>query len=103
MTCIPLLFMRVLLMFYRSTMLIITHVYILFPPHRIVCGTNVHMKGNPCTACIHTEMCARSLALSFYSSIACIFHIRLILFFSCLSLPRILLACLSLSVIVVAP
>lgn len=88
-------------MFYRSTMLIVTHVY--FFPRRIVCGTNVYeRKSMYSVCCTHTEMCS----FSFFSSIACIFHIRLILFFSCLNLPLALLACLSLSlslsVIVVA-
>lgn len=64
------------------------------------------MKGNPCTACTHTEMCVCALirCFSFSSTKVCIFHIRLILFFfSCLNLPLILWACLSVSVIVVAP
>lgn len=73
MTCIPLLFMRVLLMFYRSTMLIITHVFLLFYRCRIVCviyivyvcGTN--MKGNLYTACIHTEVCVFLFFRIFYS------------------------------------
>lgn len=64
-------------MFYRSTMLIITHVY--FFPRRIVYAAQMCMEGNPCTACTHTEMCVLSHSFLFFS-IACIFHVRLILF-----------------------
>lgn len=89
-------------MFYRSTMLIITHVY--FFPRRIVYAAQMCMKGNPCTACTHTEMCVLSHSFLFFS-IACIFHVRLILF---IFLPEFtshspgLSVSLSLSVIVVA-
>lgn len=81
MTCIPLLFMRVLLMFYRSSMLIITHVYI-----RFFCSCRI--KGNLCTACIHTEMCVRSLL--FFLSLS-LFHFVYSMHFSYSSDSLILL------------
>lgn len=102
MTCIPLLFMPVLLMFYRSTMLIITHVYNFFSTpncmrrkYKRKSMYNVYSHGNVCS--FFVVFCS----LSFFLRQHAFFIFVWFLFFRLsLSLPTCL--SVSFSVIVVA-